>query len=141
MIILKILTGYEPEEGCEPEIHHLVALSGTTCVVMQRLHHNVDRCDHERQEIVYKDVYGFIRQEDPFHSDLPKEVIEALTQAVEGKFDVSQAVEVELRRRPFTKAEKERFEFQIKVAEAKAKQPPDPDLQFLPEWARGDSQS
>jgi hypothetical protein len=141
MIIAKILTGYNQEEGCEPETYHLVAIEGDRCVVLQRLHHNADRCDHDRQEIVYKDQYGFISQENPLHPDLPPEVLEALTQAVQGKFDTSNMVEVELRRRPWTPAEKERIEFQEKVSKAKAAELSDPDVQYLPAWAREKSQS
>ncbi|MDO8513432.1 MAG: hypothetical protein Q7S37_02940 [bacterium] len=128
MIILKILTDYVQEEGCEPEVYQWVAIDGDRCVVMRRLRHNIDRCDHERKEIVYKDLYGITVQDNPHDLALTKEVLDALTQAVQGKHDTAQAVEVELRRRPWSAEEKTRFEFQEKVAKAKAAEISDPDV-------------
>jgi hypothetical protein len=131
MTIVKIIAGYGDETQ-----NYWVAVEGDRCVTAHRFRRN-NVCDHAQKQMCDVDVYDIAVQE-KLEGLPPAAVLEALTRVLQG--ETCNTVTVELARRPFTPQEVERFEFQRKVAEAKAKALPDPDLEYLPAWAKEGSQ-
>ncbi len=97
MIILRIITGYEQAEGCEPEIYQWVAIDGDRCVVMRHVKHNAPCFERDSKGVVCEDQYGITVQENPHNLSLPQEAIEAITQAVQGTYDTSNLLCVKTR--------------------------------------------
>jgi hypothetical protein len=96
--------------GCNDEIQDIfVGVKGDLCVTAHCFSRSVERCNHEKKEVRFVDLYG-LTVHDQRDLGLPKEVLETLTLALQGSYDTSKAVEVETSRRPFTPEEIEMSE-------------------------------